>query len=66
MRQARYGNLRVRPALVLGVASIAGVEVGVRRGDGLPEEALRRLFGVLLLVVAAQLAWQALRRPRLP
>ena len=25
-RQARYGNLRVRPALIIGVASIVGVE----------------------------------------
>ena len=63
-RQARYGNLRVRPALVLGVASVAGVEVGVRAATSLPEETLRRLFGVLLLAVASQLVWQALRRPR--
>ncbi len=63
-RQARYGNLRVRPALVLGLASIAGVELGVRAATSLPEETLRRLFGVLLLAVAAHLVWQALRRPR--
>ena len=62
-RQARYGNLRVRPALVLGVASVAGVELGVRAATSLPEETLRRLFGLLLLAVASQLVWQALRRP---
>jgi uncharacterized membrane protein YfcA len=63
-RQARYGNLRLRPAVVLGVASIAGVEAGVLIATSLPEHTLRRLFGVLLLAVAAQLAWRALREPR--
>ena len=66
-RQHGYGNFRVRPALVVGVASIAGVEVGVRIAHALPEDTLRLLFGVLLLAVAAQLAWQAARPPsRLP
>ena len=63
-RQARYGNLRVRPAVIIGVASIAGVEAGVHLATSLPEDVLRRLFGVLLLGVAAQLAWRALRAPR--
>lgn len=63
-RQARYGNLRLRPAVVVGVASIAGVEVGVLIATSLPEHTLRRLFGVLLVAVAAQLAWRALREPR--
>ena len=57
-RQARYGNLRVRPALVIGVASIAGVEAGVRIATSVPEHVLRRLFGVLLIGVAIQLAWR--------
>ena len=63
-RQARYGNLRARPALVLGLSSIAGVEVGVQLATSLPEDVLRRLFGVLLVGVAAQLAWRAMRQPR--
>ena len=63
-RQARYGNLRVRSAAVLGVSSIAGVEVGVLVATSVPEHVLRRLFGVLLLAVAAQLAWRALRKTR--
>ena len=57
-RQRSYGNLRARAALVLGLASIAGVEGGVRLALALPDHALRRLFGVLLLVVAAQLAYR--------
>jgi len=57
-RQSRYGNLRPRPALIIGVASIAGAEVGVRLATSLPEQLLRRLFGVLLIAVAVQLAWR--------
>ena len=58
-RQSRYGNLRSRPALIIGVASIAGAEVGVRLATSLPEQLLRRLFGVLLIAVAVQIAWRA-------
>ena len=58
-RHARYGNLRFRPALVVGVASIVGVEAGVQIATSLPEHVLRRLFGLLLIAVAAQLAWRA-------
>jgi uncharacterized protein len=60
--QRRYGNLRVRTALVVGVSSIAGVEVGARLVTGLPETTLRRLFAVLLFAVAAQLVWRTRRR----
>ena len=59
LRQSRYGNLRVRPALVIGVASIVGLAVGVWIATSVPEHVLRRLFGVLLVAVAFQLAWQA-------
>ncbi len=58
-RQSRYGNLRVRAALLIGAASIVGVEIGVRIATGLSEQTLRRLFGVLLIAVAVQLAWRA-------
>jgi hypothetical protein len=61
-RQQRYGNVRWRPALIIGVASIVGVEAGVQLAEALPEDALRRLFGVLTLAVAAQIARHALRR----
>lgn len=67
-RQHRYGNLRVREAVVLGLASIGGVEGGVRIAAALPEHVLRRLFGALLIAVACQLAYrarsQASRYPR--
>lgn len=65
--QRRYGNLRARTALVVGVASIVGVEIGARIVVELPEEALRTLFAVLLFGVAAQLVWRTRRRrPRYP
>lgn len=60
-RQRRYGNVRWRDALILGVAAIAGVEAGVQIAEALPEHALRRLFGVLMLAVAGHLVWSARR-----
>ena len=60
-RQHLYGNVRWRAALVIGITAVAGVELGVLTAKSLPEETLQRLFGVLLLVVAAQLAWRARR-----
>jgi hypothetical protein len=59
LNQRRYGNLRARTALVVGVASIAGVEIGARIAVSLPEDWLRRLFAILLFVVAVQLALRA-------
>lgn len=61
-RQHRYGNLRPGPALAVGASSILGVLLGAAIATSLPEDVLRRLFGVLTLVVAAQLAWRS-RRP---
>ena len=57
-RQRRYGNVRLRTALVLGLASIGGAVVGVQVATALPEDTLRRLFALFLLAVAAQLAWR--------
>jgi uncharacterized membrane protein YfcA len=61
-RQQRYGNVRWRPAIVIGISAIAGVEGGVALAEALPEHALRRLFGGLMLVVAAQVAWRVRKR----
>jgi len=65
-RQHRHGNVRWRPALLVGLGSLAGVEVGVQAARALPEDVLRRLFGVLMLAVAANLAWRVLRRGSYP
>ena len=61
-RQQRYGNIRWRPAIVIGLVAIAGVEAGVLVAESLPEHVLRRLFGVLTIVVAAQVAWRVRKR----
>jgi len=60
--QRRYGNLRVRTALVVGVSSVLGVELGARLVTQLPETTLRRLFAILLFAVAAQLVWRTRRK----
>jgi len=54
------------PFPVLGVASIAGVEGGVQIAEALPQHALQRLFGVLMLAVAGQIAVRAWRKPAYP
>jgi uncharacterized protein len=60
-QQHRYGNVRWRAGLVVGLVSAAGVAGGVVLADALSDDTLRRLFACLLLVVAARLAWTALR-----
>jgi hypothetical protein len=60
-RQRRYGNVDLRVAAIVGVASIAGVEGGVLVAESLPESVLRRLFGVLLIATAGQIVWRARR-----
>jgi uncharacterized protein len=61
-RQGRHGNVYWRPAILIGLGSIAGVEIGVLIARSLPEDVLRRMFGVLMLVVAANLVWRV-RKP---
>jgi len=61
-RQRRYGNVDLRAGLLVGIASIVGVEGGVQIAKALPEDTLRRLFAVLMFLVAASLAWRALRQ----
>jgi uncharacterized protein len=60
-QQQRYGNVRWQAAAIIGVASIVGVEAGARVAVALPEDVLRRLFAVLVLGVAAQLAIRTFR-----
>jgi uncharacterized membrane protein YfcA len=61
-RQNRYGHLRVRPAIVIGIASIGAAVGGVQLAETLPEHVLRKLFAVLLFATAAQIAWRARRK----
>lgn len=61
-RQQRYGNVRRRAALTIGLASVAATVGGARVALALPEDALRKLFAVLLLFIAGQIAWRAHRK----
>jgi uncharacterized membrane protein YfcA len=63
-RQHGYGNVRVKTACILGISSVAGVYVGVLVALAADESHLRKLFGVLLLATAAQLAWRSAKAPR--
>jgi uncharacterized protein len=58
-RQQRYTNVRWRSAAILGVASIAAAVGGAQVAVSLPEATLRKLFAVLLILVAGQIAWRA-------
>jgi uncharacterized membrane protein YfcA len=58
-RQHEYGNVQWRTALVIGAVSIVGVQAGALAALALPEDVLRRLFAVLILLVAGQLVWRA-------
>lgn len=64
VRHNAFGTVRWRAAAVVGLASIVGVEVGVRIATSLPEDTLQLLFVLLLLAVAAQLAWGVLGQRR--
>jgi uncharacterized membrane protein YfcA len=57
--QQRYGNVRWRAAAVMGLAAVVGVESGVQIATALPESTLRRLFGLLMIAVAIQIAWRS-------
>ena len=58
-RQQRYGNVRWRPAAVIGLASIGATVAGAQVALSLPEHVLRKLFAVLLIATAGQIAWRA-------
>jgi uncharacterized membrane protein YfcA len=60
-RQSRYGNLRPRDGLLLGVMSVAGVAGGVALANVLPERALKLLFAGVMLYFAASLGRRAMR-----
>lgn len=58
-RHRRYGNVRWRPALAIGLASVGAAVGGAQVAESLPQSTLRKLFAVLLLLTAAQIAWRA-------
>ena len=58
-QQRRYGHLRTRPAIVIGLASVGAAVGGAQLAETLPEDVLRKLFACLMLLTAAQIAWRA-------
>ncbi|HSI80144.1 MAG TPA: TSUP family transporter [Solirubrobacterales bacterium] len=61
-RQRRYGNVRIRDGVLVGVLSVVGVAIGVVVANAVSERVLEVAFAALLLVIAAQLARRALAR----
>ena len=62
-RQNRYGNVRLRDGIVIGVLSPLGVLLGVLISNSVPERALELGFAALLVVVAVQLTRRAWATP---
>jgi uncharacterized membrane protein YfcA len=60
-RQDRYGNVRWRDAMFIGVLSAGGALAGVALANVLPERTLELLFAAVMLLAAFQLARKSLR-----
>jgi hypothetical protein len=58
-RQQRYGNLRWRVGVAVGLASVPGVALGIWLAESLGHGLLRVLFALLMLGMAGQIAWRA-------
>jgi uncharacterized membrane protein YfcA len=63
-RQTRNGAVVWRDATIVGLASVPTAFLGAQAANALSNEWLERLFGLLLLAVAVQMAVRALREPR--
>lgn len=63
LRQDRYGNVRRRDGLLLGLFSVAGAAGGVAVANALSGKALQIAFAVFTLVVAEELVRKTLREP---
>jgi uncharacterized membrane protein YfcA len=61
-RQQRYGYVRWRAALVIGIASVGAAVGGAQVAENVPEATLRKLFAGVLLATAAQIAWRASKK----
>jgi uncharacterized protein len=59
--QRRYGNVRAKDALLIGVLSLGGAAAGVVLANALSGKALQIAFAVLMVLIAAQLLRRALR-----
>ena len=62
-QNARTGSVQWRSSALIGVAAAVSAQGGVALADALPGHVLRRIFAVLLVAIAAQVALRARRRP---
>jgi uncharacterized protein len=58
--QRRYGNLRLRDAVVLGALAVPGAVAGVAVVNAIPERVVEVLFALLMLYVASRMVRGAL------
>jgi uncharacterized membrane protein YfcA len=65
-RQTRYGAVRWRDAVIIGLASVPTAKLGEVIANSLSNAALQRAFAVLLFLVAVQMGVRALREPAPP
>jgi uncharacterized protein len=61
-RQTRYGAVRWREAIVIGLTSVPTAKLGELAANALSNVVLRRAFAVLLFGVAVQLTVRTLRK----
>jgi uncharacterized membrane protein YfcA len=61
--QRRYGNLRLKDAIVLGLLAIPGAIGGVALVNAIPERLTEILFALLMFYVAGQMVRKALAGP---
>jgi uncharacterized membrane protein YfcA len=60
-RQTRYGTVRWRDSIVIGLASVPTAKLGELAAESLSSKTLQRSFALLLLAVAVQMGVRALR-----
>jgi uncharacterized membrane protein YfcA len=60
-RQTRYGTVRWRDSVVIGLASVPTAKLGELAAESLSSKMLQRGFALLLLGVAVQMGMRAIR-----
>jgi len=60
-RQTRYGTVRWRDSVMIGLASVPTAKLGELTAESLSSKMLQRGFALLLLAVAVQMGLRALR-----
>jgi uncharacterized membrane protein YfcA len=63
-RQHRYGNVRIRDGVIVGLLAVPAAAAGVAIVNAIPERVIEIAFACFMLMVAAQLARRALAAGR--